>query len=224
MVGAAVQDYLKAIYALSQGEVRCTPSLLAERLAVSPAAVTKMVRRLQELNLVSYTRNQELRLQPAGEKIALEMIRHHRLIELYLAEALGYTWDQVHGEAERLEHVISEEFEAKIDELLGFPTHDPHGDPIPTREGEVPLAANAALSEMEPGEDAVVRRVTDGDPEMLRYLGSLGLYPRSEVRMLAKEPYGGPLRVRVSGTERAIGRELAAHVFVAPPGNGEGAG
>ncbi len=216
MLGAAVQDYLKVIYKLSQSDRRCTPSLIAERMGVSPAAVTKMLRRLQELRLVRYTRSQELALTPAGEKIALEIIRHHRLLELYLKEALGYTWDEVDSEADRLEHVISEEFEDRIDRLLGHPTHDPHGDPIPTKDGRVETVRHASLAEMEPGEEAVVRRVTDGDPALLRYLGSLGLYPDTEVTMVSKEPFGGPLCVRVSGREHHIGRELAANVFVAP--------
>jgi DtxR family Mn-dependent transcriptional regulator len=214
MVGAAVQDYLKVIYKLSTSGQRCSPSVIAERMAVSPAAVTKMVRRLLELNLVTYERTQDVALTPAGEKIALEMIRHHRLLELYLKEALGYTWDRVDGEAEKLEHVISEEFEDKIDELLGFPTHDPHGDPIPTKDGRIAVDRHAPLAELEPGDRGVVRRVADGDPAMLRYLGDLGLYPQTGVEMLAKEPFGGPLRVRVSGTEHAIGRELAENVFV----------
>lgn len=216
MAGAAVQDYVKVIYKLTQGEARCSPTLVAQRLAVSQPAVTKMVRRLQELKLVHYERNQDLRLTESGEKVALEIIRHHRLLELYLIEALGYTWDQVDAEAEKLEHVISEEFEDRIDALLGFPTRDPHGDPIPTKDGYVEDARHATLAELEVGEAAVVRRVTDGDPAMLRYLGALGLYPDRTVEMLMKEPYGGPLRVRVSGTEQAIGRELAANVFVSP--------
>jgi len=216
MVGRAVQDYLKVIYKLSLSQQRCTPSQVAERMDVSPAAVTKMVKRLQELNLATYTRNQELALTPAGEKIALEMIRHHRLLEAYLMEALGYTWDQVDGEAEKLEHVISEEFEERIDAFLGYPTHDPHGDPIPTKDGYMDLVRHGTLEELEPGQEAVVRRVTDGDPAMLRYLGDLGLYPATAIEMISKEPYGGSLRVRISGTERSVGRELGSHVFVSP--------
>jgi len=216
MVGAAVQDYLKVIYKALHSDHRCTPSLVAEKLGVSPAAVTKMVKRLQELNLVGYERNQELSLTPAGEKIALEVIRHHRLLELYLKEALGYTWDQVDGEADRLEHVISEEFEDRIDQILGHPTHDPHGDPIPTKDGQVDGTRHATLAELEPGQEGVIRRVTDGDPAMLRYLGDLGLYPETQVEMLSKAPYGGPLQVRVGEDVRAIGRELADNVFVSP--------
>ncbi len=216
MMGAAVQDYLKTIYKIIALGQRCSPSLLAERMRVSPAAVSKMAKRLQELNLVNYTRSRELTLTPAGEKIALEVIRHHRLLEVYLMEALGYTWDQVDSEAERLEHVISEEFEERIDALLGYPTRDPHGDPIPTRDGYVDPLQQATLAELGPGQDAVVCRVTDGDPGMLRYLGNLGLYPDAPVHMVEKAPYGGPLRVRVRGTERHIGQELAGNVFVSP--------
>ncbi|MFN3652902.1 MAG: metal-dependent transcriptional regulator [Armatimonadota bacterium] len=214
MIGEAAQDYLKAIYKLSTSDRRCTPTLVAERMSVSPAAVTKMLRRLQELKLVEYERTQEVRLTPAGEKVALEIIRHHRLIETYLKEALGYTWDQVDSEAEKLEHVISEEFEEKIAELLGHPTHDPHGDPIPTKDGRICQKRHAPLADMEAGQAAVVRRVTDGDPAMLRYLGDLGLYPDASVEMLAKEPYGGSLRIRVDGANQSVGRELAENVFV----------
>jgi DtxR family Mn-dependent transcriptional regulator len=223
MVGAAVQDYLKVIYKLCSSEQRCTPTLVAERMNVSAAAVTKMLKRLQELNLVRYTRSQELALTEAGERIALEMIRHHRLLELYLTEALGYTWDEVDGEAEKLEHVISEEFEDRIDRLLGYPTHDPHGDPIPTKDGQIEQVRHTPLSTLEPGQHAVVRRVTDANPEMLRYLGRMGLYLDAPVEMVEKEPYGGPLRVRVAGTERAIGRELAENVFVRALDEPEGA-
>ena len=216
MHGAAVQDYLKAVFKLTDAEQRCTPSVLAERLGVSPAAVTKMVKRLQELNLVRYVRSQEITLTPAGTNVALEMIRHHRLLELYLKEALGYTWDQVDSEAEKLEHVISEEFEDRIDALLGFPTHDPHGDPIPTKEGYLDPTRHAPLSRLEPGQPAVVRRVTDGDPELLRYLGGLGLYPATRVEMVGVEPFDGPYRVLVEGSERSLGRKVAESVFVSP--------
>jgi DtxR family transcriptional regulator, Mn-dependent transcriptional regulator len=216
MLGAAVQDYVKIIYKLSHSEQRCTPSLVAGRAGVSPAAVTKMLKRLQELKLVLYTRSQEIQLTPSGEKVALEIIRHHRLLEAYLTEALGYTWDQVDHEADRLEHVISEEFEDKIDELLGFPTRDPHGDPIPTKDGRLDHVLHGTLGEMVPGEAGVVRRVTDKDPEMLRYMGVLGLYPDTAIEMVSKEPYGGPLRVRIRGAVHAIGRELAENIFVSP--------
>lgn len=214
MLGSSVQDYLKNIYKLSRSEERVTPTLVADRLGVSPAAVSKMLKRLAELKLVVQSPTREITLTPAGEKVALEIIRHHRLLELYLMEALGYTWDQVDGEAEKLEHVISEEFEDRIDRLLGFPTHDPHGDPIPTKDGRIDEQPHRALSGLEPGREAVIRRVSDEDPAMLRYMGDLGLYPAASIEMLQKEPFGGPLRVRVAGQERAIGRELADNVFV----------
>ncbi len=214
MVGVAVQDYLKTIYKLSQGDGKVSPSRVAESLEVSVPAVTKMVKKLQELNLCEYSREDGLRMTPAGTLIALEMIRHHRLLELYLLEALGYTWDRVHEEAEKLEHVISEEFEERIDTLLRHPTHDPHGDPIPTRDGMVEHVLGVALDQLDPGQVAVVRRVSDGDPGMLRYLGDLGLYPGTEVEIIVKEPYGGPIRVLVDGRQRDLGPELALHVFV----------
>ncbi len=214
MLGSSAEDYLKNIYKLLLEREHVTPSLLAERLRVSPAAVTKMLRRLQELKLVNYVRSQELSLTPSGEKVALEVIRHHRLLEVYLMQALGYTWDEVDREAERLEHHISEEFEDRIDALLGHPTHDPHGDPIPTRDGKIAPMANGTLAQLLPGQAATIRRVSDGDPEMLRYLGRMGLYPNTPVRMVELEPFGGPLRVEVAGVDLAIGRELAGNVFV----------
>jgi DtxR family Mn-dependent transcriptional regulator len=219
-LGEAAQDYLKTIYKLSLQEGRVTPAQVAERLGVSAAAVTRMVRRLTELNLLRYSRGEELALTTAGSKVALEIVRHHRLLELYLQEALGYGWDEVDAEAEKLEHVISEEFEDRIDALLGYPTRDPHGHPIPTREGDWPEGCDGtgggSLSGMLPGETGTVRLVSDADPAMLRYMARVGLCPNAEVEMLEREPYGGPLRIRVQGREQAIGHELAAHVRVTP--------
>jgi len=214
MAGAAVQDYLKTIYKLRDAEGLVSPSAIAQRLEVSPAAVSKMMKRLAELNLVRADGGHRVTLTPGGEKIALEVIRHHRLLETYLMEALGYTWDQVDVEAEKLEHHISEEFEDRIDAFLGYPTHDPHGDPIPTKDGHLELVRHVTLTEVQPGQEAVIRRVADGDPGLLRYLGRLGFYPNTSLVMLSREPYGGPLRVRVSGVEHAVGRELADRVFV----------
>jgi len=214
ILGAAGQDYLKNIYKIARSGQRVTAALVAEKLAVSPPAVSKMLKRLRELHLVEAGPERELVLTEAGKKVALEVIRHHRLLELYLTRALGYTWDQVDEEAERLEHVISEEFEERIDALLGFPTHDPHGHPIPTRDGEIDETDHGALSELAAGDESVVRRVADDDPAMLRYMADLGLFPGVAVAMVAREPFGGPLRVRIDGREQAIGRELAEHVFV----------
>ncbi len=217
MVGAAGQDYLKAIFTMAHDGDTPTPSAIAARLGVSPPAATKMLRRLQELNLVVYARSEGLSLTTAGEKVALEMIRHHRLLETYLAEALGYSWDQVHAEAERLEHVISEEFEDRIDALLGYPEVDPHGHPIPSREGVMNAVRQIPLADLSPGDCSVIERVTDRDPEMLRFMSELGLRLQVAVEMIAKAPYGGSLTVRVEGIERAIGRELAENVFVSRP-------
>ncbi len=214
MFGTAVEDYLKTIFKLSQRTERVTPSAVAEASGVSVAAVTKMVRKLGDLNLVSYVRGEGIDLTEAGTKVALEMIRHHRLIELYLKEALGYSWDRVDEEAEKLEHVISEEFEDRIDRMLGHPTHDPHGAPIPTKDGRLDTTRHPVLADLEPGRAVRVARVPDKDPAMLRYLGELGLYPGTDVELLSREPFDGPLRLRVAGEERTVGIELARKVWV----------
>ncbi len=214
MFGPAVQDYVKAIYKISQAAPCVTPSAVADTLDISLAAVTKMVRRLGELRLARYVRGTGIALTPGGTKVALEMIRHHRLLEVYLKEALGYSWDQVDQEAEELEHHISEEFESRIDEMLGFPTHDPHGAPIPTKDGRIDETRHPALADVRPGTRVRVECVRDGDPEMLRYLGRLGLYPATVVEVVDREPYGGPLRLRVADTPCDIGEELARNVFV----------
>lgn len=214
MAGSVIQDYLKAIYKLRDENGSVSPSAVADRLEVSPPAVTKMVKRMAEMNLVHAVKNQRVSLTPSGEKIALEVIRHHRLLEAYLKEALGYTWDQVDAEAEKLEHVISEEFEEKIDQFLGCPSHDPHGDPIPTKDGRIEQVLHPTLTDLMPGQAAIIRRVSDSDPQMLRYLGELGLYPNTQVTLLDKEPYGGSMHILARGIERAIGRELADQVFV----------
>jgi DtxR family Mn-dependent transcriptional regulator len=212
----AVEDCLKAIFVLKLEEKRANTSALAVRLGISPAAVTKMVKKLAALRLADHSPYRGVTLTLAGEKIALEVIRHHRLLELYLQEALGYTWDQVHGEAERLEHVLSEEMEEKIDALLGRPARDPHGDPIPSREGVLEPPAGIRLNELADGEAAVVARVRANDPELLRYLGRLGLYPGATVAIQGREPFAGPLFIRVEEAEHAIGREVAESVYVQP--------
>lgn len=214
MHGSAVQDYLKAIYQLGEREGRVAPSAVADTLGVSQAAVTKMVRRLGDLELVTYVRADGIRLTGEGEKVALETLRHHRLLETFLAEKLGYSWDEVHDEAEKLEHVISEEFERKIDRVLGHPTHDPHGAPIPTRDGRVPAERHPSLAEVDPGTTVRVECVDNSDPDRLRYLGELGLYPETVVRVGKRDPFGGPLHVEVAGERRSLGDELAGAVFV----------
>lgn len=213
VITQAIEDYLKTVYLLGQGG-EATTSAIALRLKVSPPSVTGMVKKLADMKLLRYTRYQGVELTRAGEKIALEVIRHHRLLELYLQEALGYPWDRVHEEAEKLEHVISEEFEDRIAEALGWPETDPHGHPIPTKDGVLPAVAVRELLAVETGQSATVRQVSDGDPGMLRYLASLGFFPGATIQVLEKAPFDGPLRVRVGEAEHAVGRELARHVLV----------
>jgi DtxR family Mn-dependent transcriptional regulator len=216
MFGAAVQDYLKAIYELAGGGRRVPPSEVAQAMGVTLPAVNKMVRRLSGLMLVRYARTEGIELTPTGRKAALEILRHHRLLEVYLKEALGYSWDRVDEEAEKLEHHISEEFEDRIDRMLGHPTRDPHGAPIPTKDGRIDDTRYATLAELSPGETRRIAQVSDRDPAMLRYLAELGLYPETVVEVLERTPYGGPLRLLVGGATRDVGQELARHVFVSP--------
>jgi len=210
MLTQTLEDYLKAIYEIAQERGRVTTTALAERLGVAPATVTGTLKKLARLKLVVHRPYRGVELTEAGRKIALEVIRHHRLIELYLQQALGVPWDRVHDEAEKWEHVLSEELEDRIDELLGHPTHDPHGAPIPARDGTIAQPERVRLSELVPGQRAVIAEVSDHDPELLRYLGARGLYPRVAVQVLAKEPFGGPVVVRAAGREHALGREAAA--------------
>lgn len=217
MLSEAVQDYLKAIYKLGQGEDGpVTTSLIAERLEVAPASVTNMVKKLAELRLLEHTPYQGVELTAAGERIALEIIRHHRLLELYLAETLGYAWDQVHAEADRLEHAISEEFEDRIDQALGFPRVGAHGEPIPSKEGDIDKPRYLSLAEVAPGQQAVVRRVSDRDAGMLRYMGEIGLRLGVRVEVREKAPFQGPLVLRIDGGRKrqSLGLEVASHIFV----------
>ncbi len=216
MITQAVQDYLKAIYMLGRGAGPVSTSALADRLGVSAASVTSMVKRLAETGFATHTPYQGVVLTEIGEKVALEVIRHHRLLELYLRRVLGYSLEEVHAEAERLEHVISEEFEDRIDRALGHPTHDPHGDPIPTKAGEVPPHAWLSLAETEAGRRVVIRRIGDQDPDRIQYLRSLGLLPDVEVEVLEKAPFDGPLRLLVASDELHVGIEVARGVFVSP--------
>jgi DtxR family Mn-dependent transcriptional regulator len=214
-VSPAVEDYLKAIYTLQQEHGQVSTSLLAEHLGFKPASVTGMLKSLADLHLVEYTRYHGVALTPAGEKIALEVVRHHRLIELYLVEALGYSWDEVHDEAEALEHVISEKLEARIAARLGHPTVDPHGDPIPTVEGTVPDGAHdRSLGALAVGEGGVIARVVDQNPDRLRYLADLGLVPGATVTVAASAPFDGPVSVRVGEAVHPLDRRLARAIFV----------
>lgn len=211
-----IEDYLKVIYAVVQENVegRATTSAIAEQMEVSAASATNMMQKLAELKLVEYVPYRGVSLTPAGEKIALEVIRHHRLIELYLAEALGYSWDAVHDEAERLEHVISEEFEDRIDAMLGHPTFDPHGDPIPSKSGRVPADVHRSLDAVPVGETVVVQRVYDRDGEVLRRLARLDLVPGTRVTVVDRPTRGGALTLRRDTDLFTVDEELARKVFV----------
>ncbi|MBI3943451.1 MAG: metal-dependent transcriptional regulator [Chloroflexi bacterium] len=210
----AVEDYLKAIYELQSVEGKVATTTLAEHLNVAPASVTGMVKKLASMHLVAHEPYQGVSLTDAGLKIALEVIRHHRLIELYLAEALRVPWDQVHEEADKWEHVLSEEMEDRIDAMLGHPTTDPHGAPIPTRSGVIVRPSGERLADMEPGQKATIAEVSDHDPALLRYLGGLGLYPQIELSVVDSAPFDGPITVRIGKTEHALGREVAGYIYV----------
>jgi len=210
----AMQDYLKEIYKLRLEGKRATTSAIAERMGVRPPSVTAMLKRLSALGLAKHAPYRGVELTPAGERVALEVIRHHRLLEQYLAQALGLSIDEVHSEADRLEHVLSEELEARIDASLGYPTHDPHGDPIPDAKLRLDRARLRTLASLEPGDEAVISRVPGDDEELLRYLSKLALVPGKKVQLRSAEPFGGPLTVRVGKADHAISRELAAGIGV----------
>ena len=211
----AVQDYLKAIYVLESSGERVTTSALARRMGVSAPSATAMTKRLNELGLVERLPYRGVALTDEGRRSALEVVRHHRLLERYLVDRLGLSLDEVHAEAELLEHALSEELEAKIDAELGFPTHDPHGDPIPDSELRLIHGESRSLLDLEPGAHGSIARVPDGDSELLRYLGELGIVPEASVEMLAHAPFGGPVTVRTSSGEHAISRELADRIAAA---------
>ena len=218
---AAVQDYLKAIHVLE--EESSTPAAvatqaLADRLAVSAASATNMLKKLASLGLVDHAPYKGASLTPSGRKIALEMIRHHRLIETYLAEALGVPWDRVHEEAEVLEHVLSEDLEDRIAEQLGDPQADPHGHPIPAKDGSLPAISERRLWSVDDGERVSVERVSDEQSEALRYLGDLGIRPGAALEVVGRGPVAGPLFVRVgeAGHEvQALSKEISEAVWVA---------
>lgn len=213
----AVEDYLKVIYDLGRGGGAVTTSAIAGRLDVAPATVTGMVKKLAALNLVDHEHYHGVALTEAGRNIALEVIRHHRLVERYLHEAMGVPWDQVHVEAERWEHVLSEEMEERMDEILGSPTTDPHGSPIPSRDLEMVEVDHFLLARMVAGQKARVAEVGDEDAAMLRYFAELGLFPEASVEVLAVAPFDGPLTLRVGDSECSIGRIAAEHVFMTTP-------
>jgi len=211
----AVEDYAKAIYQLGErygGAV--STNALAERLDVTPASASGMVRKLDELGLVEHVPYKGVRLTDAGARLALEILRHHRLLELYLAEALGVPWDRVHDEAEVLEHVLSEDLEALIADKLGHPTRDPHGDPIPSADLVIEEEPTESLAAMKPGGSGILVRISDADADMLRYLADRGIGPGDAFEVVDKQPFDGPLFVRFGDTVHVLGGALAGALRV----------
>ena len=209
-ISAAVEDYAKAIYALEtrdQGSVHT--NAIAERLGVTPASASGMVRKLAELGLVSHQPYKGVALTAEGARVALEVIRHHRLLELYLARDLGVPWDRVHDEAEVLEHVLSEELEELIAAKLGHPTRDPHGDPIPTRELVIEERPTTSLATLAVGATGIFSRISDADPAMLRYLADRGIAPGAAFEIVDSQPFDGPLFARFGEQVHVLGGQLA---------------
>jgi DtxR family Mn-dependent transcriptional regulator len=214
MYSSVVEDYLKAVWALQQTEAPVATSRIAERLGLSSAAVTAMIKRLAEQNLLRHEPYYGVRLTGAGELAALKIIRRHRVLELFLAEVLGYEWDRVHEEAERLEHAASDELIERLARLLGGPERDPHGSVIPSPEGEMDNERYPALADVEPGESTRILEVEVHEPEQLRYLGSLDLYPGAQVEVREKSPFEGPISLLVNGEPQVISHALAQRIRV----------
>ena len=211
-----VEDYLKTIYEIGRGTVSVSTNDIAQRLDLAAAPVSGMVRRLGDQGLLIYERYRGVTLTESGRRAALKTIRRHRVIEAYLSGALNYPWDRVHDEAERLEHAASDDLVNRMAAAIGEPVVDPHGAPIPSRDGLMDETTYLTLSELGTGYGARVVRVSDDDPEMLRYLGELEIIPGAEVIVVSKAPYEGPISLRVSGQLLSIGPALASQVMVEP--------
>ncbi|WP_040709182.1 metal-dependent transcriptional regulator [Nocardiopsis potens] len=218
----SVEDYVKVIYDLQErGAGPVTISAMAERLSVSNSSVSGMLRKLGELGLVDHRRYGSVQLTETGAKAALAVLRRHRLLETYLVEALGYSWDEVHEEAEELEHAVSDKFVDRIAEHLGDPVVDPHGDPIPTRDGKVVQRATGLLSEAEAGTAGTIVRVNDTDPELLRYLAEQNIGIGMRIEVVERQPFGGSLIVRIGSggqtRERSLGLVAAEALWIGRP-------
>jgi DtxR family Mn-dependent transcriptional regulator len=214
----ATEDYLKAIYEITRREERASTHEIAEQVGVTPASATGMIQKLaiEKPPLINYEKNHGVALTDEGELVALEVIRHHRLLETFLQEKLGYTWDEVHDEADRLEHVISEQLEERIARLLGDPDYDPHGDPIPNREFDLPAQSDTSLAELKPGDEATVVRINTGDPGVLRYLASIGLSLNSKVAVENVSPFDGNTSLKIEGEDkiRVLGPIITNKIIV----------
>lgn len=214
----SIEDYLKTIYVITTTSDRASTNQISEALGVTPASVSGMVKKLAETQppLVEYYPHRGVTLTQEGEQVALEILRHHRLLELFLHQVLGYEWDQVHAEAERLEHVISEEFEERIAHALGNPSHDPHGDPIPDRELVMPESSDHKLVELRVGQKAEINRVGNKDPEFLRHLSKMGLIPGEQIQVLDYSPYDQIMTLLFRSTQQTsvIGPAITNQIFV----------
>jgi DtxR family Mn-dependent transcriptional regulator len=209
------QDYLKMVFHLQYTENPVRTTTLARALDVEPASVTGVIKRLAEIGLLDYRPYKGVSLTEQGEKIALEVLRRHRLIELFLVESLGYSWDEVHEEADLLEHAVTPRFVERIDNALGHPEIDPHGEPIPNEDGIIKPPRGIRLTEVDTGVAGIICRVDDDDPELLRYLASLSVEPGQQIVILKHEPYGGPLSIQVGGDRNhLLGIEAAKHVYI----------
>lgn len=214
----SVEDYLKAIYQLSPEGRAASTSEIAHLLALSPPSVTGMVKRLSEQGLLEHVPYRGVQLTDEGRRAALRMVRRHRLIEAYLVEFLGYSWDTVHDEAERLEHAVSDTMVERMASALGHPQVDPHGDPIPAADGSIHELSCTALSDVPIGQSVEIHRVHESQPERLRYIASLGLKPGVEVRVVDRQPMDDLVTIEISGERQVIGRELGHVLQCAPRG------
>jgi len=217
----AIEDFLKAVYLLQQEYDRVQTSMLADALEITAPSTTEMAKKLARANLVEHEPYRGIRLTPAGERVALEIVRNHRLLELFLVQALGFSWDEVHVEAERLEHAVSERVVQRIAEYLGNPRFDPHGDPIPGPHGEMAARTLTALSEWPLDKQGVVARLRDQSPDMLRYLTDKGLIVGAQIRVVGRDPFDEPLHLVADGVAQVIGSHVAQFVLVAPARPGE---
>jgi DtxR family Mn-dependent transcriptional regulator len=212
----SIQDYLKSIYELTENGESASTNALAEKLDVKPGSVTGMIQKLASAKpaLVEYQKHQGVTLTKEGRKAALEVIRHHRLLEAWLVQTLGYSWAEVHAEAERLEHVISEDFERRIAAAMGHPTRDPHGEPIPTADLKMPSDESLSLSALRPGQSATIKRVKASDTELLRYLDGLGLVPGAQIEVTDYSPFDHNLTIKAGRKTFVLGLSITSKVFV----------
>lgn len=208
-----IEDYLKNIFKLQQEASPVSTSAIAGRMAISGASATSMIKKLDQMGLLAYTPYKGVVLSRRGEKVALEIIRHHRLIELYLNQKMGIDWDKVDAEAEELEHVLSEELEAVLDKALGYPTLDPHGDPIPAKDGVIIDTKEIVLAALEAGRPTKITRVLQDDPAVLRYLGERGFFPETPIEVIEQSPLAGTVTLLVNGDRHTLGREVASRIF-----------